>query len=162
METRAQAEVQTLCPNCHERIPDTTVSYEEAMFSKMQASEDTTDVEMRARHYGPRLERRSQSSVVRSGTVTLCSTCAMRYQRCVRLRTVGIRVMNVGAIGMIVFALIYAVILPARAQASGAGLAIGALVGLGALTVAVGAVMYISGRAMRRSATRFISKLQTS
>lgn len=159
MEPRSQVDGQALCPNCHERVPDTTISYEETVFSEMQASEDTSYVEMRARHYGPRMERRSQSSVVRSGTVTLCSTCAKRYQRYVRLRTVGIRVMNIGAVGMIVFALIYAVILPARVQASGAGLATGALVGLGALAVAMGAVMYISGRAKRRSATRFISKL---
>ncbi len=159
MATGTPAGVNTLCPNCLERIPDTTVSYEETVFSEMQASEDMTFVEMRARHFGPRMERRSQRNLVRSGTVTLCSTCAAAYRRCVRLRVIGPRLMNVGVVMMIVFALLYALILPASAQQGASGLVAGGLVGLGALALLVGAVMYASGRLMRRTATRFVGKL---
>lgn len=150
MAAPAQAAVSGLCPNCHERIPDTKVSFEETMFS-----------EMRATRVGRVAQQRSQRNIVRYGTVTLCAECAAAYQRCVRLRTVGRRLMNAGAISMIVFALIYALVLSGAAQQGLAGLIVGVLVGLCALVLVVGVVMYAGGRMMRRTAARFVGKLQT-
>lgn len=149
MSMRAGASVGTLCPNCQERIPDTRVSYEEALFSEMRASSVNR---MR--------QTRSQRRLATYGTATLCSSCAAAYERCVRLRVVGRRLMNVGVIVMLAFAILYGLFLSGSAQQGSAGLVVAVVIGIGALVLAAGAITYFSGRILRRSAARFVGKLQ--
>lgn len=152
-----------LCPNCQERLADTRVAYEEALFSEMR--------ETGVGGAGLRVDRIavgraeattaiSQRRIESDGTVMLCAQCAAAYQRCVRLRVVGRRLMNVGVVVMVAFAIVYGLFLSGSAQQGAAGLVVAILIGIGALILAVGAVMYFSGRILRRSATRFVGKLQ--
>lgn len=152
-----------LCPNCQERIADTRVYYDEALFSQMRET-GVGSVGLRTDRIAVgRAEAStsiSQQRVESDGTVMLCAQCAAAYQRCVKLRVVGRRLMNVGVVVMVAFAIIYGLILSGSAQQGPAGLVVTILIGIGAVILAVGAVMYFSGRILRRSATRFVGKLQ--
>lgn len=152
-----------LCPNCQERIADTRVYYDEALFSEMRET-GVGSVGLRADRIAVvRAEAStslSQQRVESDGTVMLCAQCAAAYRRSVKLRVVGRRLMNVGVVVMVASAIVYGLFLSGSAQQGLVGLVVAILIGIGAAILAVGAVMYLSGRMLRRSATRFVGKLQ--
>lgn len=152
-----------LCPNCQERIADTRVYYDEALFSQMRETGVGSvglKVDRIAVGRAEASTSLSQQRVESDGTVMLCVQCAAAYQRCVKLRVVGRRLMNVGVVVMVAFAVVYGLVLSRSVQQGPVGLAVAILIGIGALILAVGAAMYFSGRMLRRSATRFVGKLQ--
>lgn len=152
-----------LCPNCRERIADTPVVYDEALFSEMRET-GVGNVGLRVDHVAVgRAEvstNISQRRIASDGTVMLCAHCAAAYQRCVRLRVVGRRLMNTGVVVMVVFAIVYSLFLSGSAQRGVAGLVVAGLAGVGAVILVAGAGMYVSGRMLRHSAARFVGNLQ--
>lgn len=139
---------QELCPNCRTRFPDMPTEYDELLYSVFSSQS--------AGRWGRR--SRSYRGESQYGKITLCALCAARYQRMVRLRTVGWKIAN-PAFGVLVLgALLFAYIVAAHPELrGGVGVYLVALPIFGAVVgLAIGCSLALAARLMRPSATRFL------
>jgi|SRR5579871_772382 hypothetical protein len=132
-----------LCPNCAERVADTTVDYYEVV-----------DLSM-SKKGGIRSWRKTWTS----GKIRLCRQCADQYNRSVELRKSGRRLIN-WSFGLIIGGALLFLILFSDVPALNHG--IGALIAalpvlLGFVMLVVSIVQQVIGNALRRSSTRFIA-----
>src|SRR5262249_18864614 len=81
------------CPNCHARPADTLVHYDELVNRRYQR---TSRQSARGR-----MTVRSYSSVSDRGDATLCSVCAARYTRMVKMRELGLTLANRGFLALL-------------------------------------------------------------
>ena len=138
-----------LCPNCHTRIPDTTIEYDELVASRYSR------VSM---GYGG--NRRSFASLSQRGKETLCAVCAARFHRMARMRTLGAAIGNRGFIALAVTIFLFLFLsgfVPAVHQGVGLYLALTPLA-LASVAVLLGGALALTSRLLRPSATRFLRK----
>lgn len=138
----------SLCPNCHKRPADTLLEYDELIALNISG-----------RYIGRGRRQTSWSQTVARGKVTLCRECAAAYARSLSLRQIGHRFTNIGmaliAIGFVLY--FAAVILNTDLHLSPAQLIPLAPAAIGLVSLMIGLGMELSGRTLRRSATRFLA-----
>jgi hypothetical protein len=134
-----------LCANCAENPSDTSVSFEETVFS-----------EYKVRRISRMQSERSQRRLAKYGTVRLCAQCAAAYRRSVAVRERAHKVINWSFAALAVSLALYFVLTatnPALTQGMQALFpAVPFLLSLLALAV----VMRLVGMQMRRTAARFV------
>jgi hypothetical protein len=144
--------MQTLCPNCQQRPPETQVDFDEVMRSRYHVS--------RSRARGT---VRSFASITKYGHTRLCARCAARYQRMVWWRTLGWKMANRGFLGVMLSAVFSLLVLGTPAlKGSLLVYVAGGAVLLATLAMLVGSILVIGARIMRPSATRFLLSIPPS
>lgn len=138
----------SLCPNCHKRPADTPLEYDELV---------ALDYRTRSRS---RVRREiSWNQTTARGTIKLCRECAAAYARSLSLRQIGHRFTNIGmaliAGGFVLY--FAAVWLVSDLSHSPAQLIPLAPAAIGLVSLVVGLGMELSGRTIKRSATRFLA-----
>lgn len=139
---------QILCPNCQQRFPDTQVAYDEVLYSRFSSQ---------AAGYGG-YRHRSNRWRSQSGKVTLCFSCAARYQRMVWLRTVGWKIANPALIVLVLGTLFFAFMVATNPSLKNApGIYLIALpIAVAVVGLTGGCALALAARLMRPSTVRFL------
>jgi hypothetical protein len=141
-----QAGARYLCPNCEQRMPDTSTAYDEVLMRSA-----TSRSVGRGRHT---IRSRSIST---HGNVWLCGQCSAAYKRMVALRERGHRLLRWGAIGLLVGGVILA-LLYAAFQGEDVGVALISLPTIASvLVILLAAAMLTLARIRRPGVTRFLN-----
>ncbi|HUY76101.1 MAG TPA: hypothetical protein VMV29_04980 [Ktedonobacterales bacterium] len=105
MERDAEKPPSMLCPLCEQRLPDTTVSYDEAVTSNTTVSDTGPDLNTIISHSGyiDGGGLKYTSTAYRAdGDLKVCAECAARYNRSLTLRARSRPLLNWGIVALVV------------------------------------------------------------